>query len=216
MEQNLLTEPQKKILGLVFAEPKLSGFYLTGGTALAQYYLKHRISDDLDLFTKEDPDLSFIHAFVEKAKREVGSKEVRFSRLYDRNQFFFVLDDGELKIEFTKYPFQQLLPTNIVDNLKIDSLRDISANKLMAMLDRFDPKDFADLFFILQSHKLESIVLDAEKKFEIKIDIIFLGSELLKVRRVAALPKMIKALEVNELKNFFEDLALTLAPKVIE
>ncbi|NTU74244.1 nucleotidyl transferase AbiEii/AbiGii toxin family protein [Candidatus Roizmanbacteria bacterium] len=30
-----------------------SHFYFTGGTALAEYYLNHRFSDDLDLFTTE-------------------------------------------------------------------------------------------------------------------------------------------------------------------
>jgi len=31
-------------------------FYLTGGTALGRYYLKHRYSDDLDLFVNREND----------------------------------------------------------------------------------------------------------------------------------------------------------------
>ena len=31
-------------------------FYLTGGTALGRYYLKHRYSDDLDLFVNRKND----------------------------------------------------------------------------------------------------------------------------------------------------------------
>jgi len=35
--------------------PKLNKyFFLTGGSALARYYLKHRYSDDLDFFTGEN------------------------------------------------------------------------------------------------------------------------------------------------------------------
>lgn len=29
-------------------------FYLTGGTALSVFYLKHRLSEDLDFFTEEE------------------------------------------------------------------------------------------------------------------------------------------------------------------
>ena len=39
---------------------KLTGrygnLYLTGGSALGRFYLNHRYSDDLDLFTNADPD----------------------------------------------------------------------------------------------------------------------------------------------------------------
>ena len=32
-----------------------TGFYLTGGTALGRVHLRHRYSDDLDLFVNDDP-----------------------------------------------------------------------------------------------------------------------------------------------------------------
>ena len=54
MKQEVLTVTQKKAIAFVAKEVKLSRFYLTGGTALSAYYLRHRISEDLDfsLFTK--------------------------------------------------------------------------------------------------------------------------------------------------------------------
>ena len=54
------------------------------------------------------------------------------------------MDERSLKSEFTIYPFLNLNRSE--RRRKIDSLRDISANKLMALLDRFEPKDFVDLF----------------------------------------------------------------------
>ncbi|MDO8676419.1 MAG: hypothetical protein Q7K16_02080 [Candidatus Azambacteria bacterium] len=47
MEQTILKPWQEKIIALVVGEQKMAGFYLTGGTALAAYYLYHRLSDDL-------------------------------------------------------------------------------------------------------------------------------------------------------------------------
>ncbi len=121
-------------------EEKLADFYLTGGTALTAYYFRHRISDDLDFFSFDEPDTFFIHQFINKLKESIKAKEVRYERLYDRNQFYFKFDEEELKIEFTKYPFKQLEKPELIDGLKIDSLRDIGANKLIAALERFDPK----------------------------------------------------------------------------
>lgn len=216
MEQKILTEEQKKVIYAVGQEQQLVNFYLSGGTALAAYYFYHRISDDLDFFTSEEIDKIFLHAFAGKLKEVIGAKSIRFERLYDRNQFFFAFDEQELKVEFTKYPFPRLDDLILKDGIHIDSLRDLTANKLMAILDRFDPKDFVDFFFLLRNFKLDDIRLDLERKFSVNVDNIFLGGELAKVRRVESLPKMIKNLTVEELKSFFEEQAKTLASKTLE
>lgn len=197
-------------------EPKLADFYLTGGTALAAYYLHHRISDDLDFFSFNEPDTFFIHEFINKLRIELAAKTVRFEKLHDRNQFFFVLGENELKVEFTKYPFKQLESPKIMEQLKIDSLRDIGANKLMAALERFDPKDFVDLYYLLESTELENIRKDTEIKFGLKIGGIFLGGELAKVRRIEALPKMLKPLTIEELKEFFSQEIKKLSPEILK
>jgi len=200
----------------VAEEPKLADFYLTGGTALAAYYLHHRISDDLDFFSFNEPDTFFIHEFINKLRIELAAKTVRFEKLHDRNQFFFVLGENELKVEFTKYPFKQLESPKIMEQLKIDSLRDIGANKLMAALERFDPKDFVDLYYLLESTELENIRKDTEIKFGLKIGGIFLGGELAKVRRIEALPKMLKPLTIEELKEFFSQEIKKLSPEILK
>jgi dihydrofolate reductase len=48
MGQAILTETQQAVIAAVAAEPRLANFYLSGGTALAGYYLRHRLSDDLN------------------------------------------------------------------------------------------------------------------------------------------------------------------------
>ncbi|OHB17775.1 MAG: hypothetical protein A2734_02865 [Parcubacteria group bacterium RIFCSPHIGHO2_01_FULL_40_30] len=216
MEQKTLTPLQKTVIQKVAEEPKLADFYLTGGTALAAYYLHHRISDDLDFFSFNEPDTFFIHEFINKLRIELAAKTVRFEKLHDRNQFFFVLGENELKVEFTKYPFKQLESPKIMEQLKIDSLRDIGANKLMAALERFDPKDFVDLYYLLESTELENIRKDTEIKFGLKIGGIFLGGELAKVRRIEALPKMLKPLTIEELKEFFSQEIKKLSPEILK
>lgn len=47
----ILTPNQKNILFLLAKEPVIAdNFYLTGGTALAEFYLGHRLSEDLVFF----------------------------------------------------------------------------------------------------------------------------------------------------------------------
>lgn len=84
----------------------------------------------------------------------------------------------------------------------------------MALLDRFDPKDFADLYFTIQKITLPQIRADVEKKFGHKISATFLAGELAKVRRIEALPKMIKPVTIEELKNFFAELIKGLSPEI--
>ncbi|MDO8555040.1 MAG: nucleotidyl transferase AbiEii/AbiGii toxin family protein, partial [bacterium] len=180
------------------------------------YYFQHRFSEDLDFFIFKEPDKIFLRSFAEKLKVILGADSMRFERLYDRNQFFFKFGQEELKIEFTKYPFEQFEKPAVQDGIRIDSLRDIAANKLMAMLDRFDPKDFVDLFYILQKFKLEDLRLDVERKFGITVGNIFLGGEIAKARRIEALPKMLKSLTKKELKEFFANEARELGNNIVE
>ena len=56
-----LSSLQRELLEAFFAlDPR--GFFLTGGSALAGYYLGHRTSKDLDLFTPPPADLDLAQA----------------------------------------------------------------------------------------------------------------------------------------------------------
>lgn len=51
MASKILTANQLKILSFIGQESLLAkSFYLSGGTALAGFYLQHRYSEDLDFF----------------------------------------------------------------------------------------------------------------------------------------------------------------------
>ena len=56
---------------LIQSEPQIvKRFYLTGGTALAEFYLKHRLSEDIDLFTPEqEVDQMLIRVFLKTGKK---------------------------------------------------------------------------------------------------------------------------------------------------
>ena len=54
-QPSILSENQKKFLKLLSEEKSICAhFYLTGGTALAEFYLHHRLSEDLDFFSEQN------------------------------------------------------------------------------------------------------------------------------------------------------------------
>ena len=58
-DQGFKGPAQREVLsGLSRNEDISNYFFLTGGTALSAFYLAHRVSEDLDLFSKEKADLA--------------------------------------------------------------------------------------------------------------------------------------------------------------
>lgn len=219
MGKTILTADQEKVLDLVMKNSGISTiFYLTGGTALSEFYLHHRYSDDLDFFTSREDFPQFeIEKFAQTIKEEVGADDIVYRRLHDRRIFFFEKGKEELKIEFTYYPFVQIGEGQDISGLKIDSLEDLSANKIMALFDRIEAKDFVDIYFIIQKAgiSLEKILASVNKKFQFSFEPLTLGSEFAKVRTIKELPRMKEPLSLDELKKFFEGLAMDLKPNIL-
>ena len=51
--KGILTEIQRNAISVFASLPDQRYFYLTGGTALSEFYLAHRLSFDLGFFTAE-------------------------------------------------------------------------------------------------------------------------------------------------------------------
>ncbi len=219
MGQTILTAEQQEALGIIAKQDDISSiFYLSGGTALAEFYLGHRYSDDLDFFTDQEdfPQLT-IEKTIRNIQQAIKAESIGYRKIYDRRLFFLKKADGELKIEFTYYPFTRLEAGQNKDGLTIDSLKDIAANKWMALVDRIEPKDFVDLYFIIKNgFTLEEIQKLVEKKFHFHFDPITMGSELAKVGTITTLPRMIKPLPLEELKSFYAEEARKLKPSIFE
>ena len=168
-ENPILTENQKALLMRFGASPLRESFYLTGGTALSAFYLQHRLSEDLDFFTDNEFAIETVLDFV---KLLPGIQERHYERKYDRRIFLLHYPNGQaMKVEFTRYPFTRRVAGPVIDSICVDSLEDILVNKLMAMTDREEPKDYVDLFCALCDHpelKLDTLVEATAAKFGVK------------------------------------------------
>ncbi len=220
MGKTLLTSDQLAVLDEFKKNQSLSStFYLTGGTALAEFYLQHRYSDDLDFFTADEFSIVEIEKFIENLKHKLNAKFVSYKKLYDRRIFIFQFENKpELKIEFSLYPFKQINPPQNFNGFFVDSAEDIATNKLMSIIDRNEPKDFFDMYFLLKENfNIISLVENVDKKFGFKIDLLTIGSELAKIKYLNF--KIIRAIiNINneDIKIFFEKQAASLKKDIFE
>lgn len=77
MGKNILTAKQLDFLELAQAQAAITRkFYLTGGTALAQFYFQHRLSEDIDLFSEEEVEPSAIEPFLQKISIKLGISKI--------------------------------------------------------------------------------------------------------------------------------------------
>jgi predicted nucleotidyltransferase component of viral defense system len=113
----ILNKKQKLLLHRFKRWSEAGKFYMTGGTALAAFYLQHRLSDDLDFFSEGEVEGEIILSFLRPTR---GIKDLHLERKFDRKIFLIHFGDGEdLKVEFTKYPFKRIHPLkDIFSNVK--------------------------------------------------------------------------------------------------
>ncbi len=85
-QKTILNPIQRKFLCLAVKEPYLlKNYYWTGGTVLAELYLHHRESEDIDLFSENEVDVENISNFVGVMAKKLGAKDItsqRFLGLY--------------------------------------------------------------------------------------------------------------------------------------
>lgn len=215
--KKILTEKQKRfIIALKDNEYILKNFYLTGGTALAAYYLHHRHSDDLDFFCPTRFDVAKIDHFIEQIADNLGAIKTERQRVHDRYIYVIIFKHEQLKTEFVTFEHKTLQPFNQFDGIPVDSEYDIAVNKLFTIQDRTETKDFVDLYFLLQKYPLDELIKGVENKFGFTINKIALGGTLMKLETITLMPKMYVPLKHEELAHFFRNLAYGLKKDIFE
>jgi len=151
---------QDKVLQTVFSIE--SEFYLTGGTCLSRFYKAGRYSDNLVFFTNDSARFAYAMRNIRNALLENCSLSIEV----ETKNFQRLRVDGRLKIDFMNDgPFRYKDPVVIRQNYIIDTVENILANKLTAVIGRDDAKD---VFYILLIHTHYSVlwkeILDAAHK----------------------------------------------------
>jgi len=179
--------------------PGLDNFYLVGGTALA-LRIGHRISVDLDLFSHVEFSPQELISEIEL----IGSTKIIGEA---RNTLNVVIDGVEVDIIRHNYPLLEEI--EIIDGLRLISKKDIAAMKLSAIARRGSKKDFYDVYFILQEFSTEELFEFYKLKYESR-EIFHLVKSLVYFGEadLEPAPKMLIDVDWNNVKSFFNSLAL--------
>ena len=132
---NILTDLQKDIT--------FEKYFLVGGTALS-LQLGHRISYDIDLFTRENLDKEQIFDFL---NRNYNGKY----QIHNIQNIILQISIDEIKVDLVKYDYDLIEGIKKEEGIKYLGKKDISAMKLMAVANRGDQaKDFIDIYYLLK------------------------------------------------------------------
>lgn len=214
----ILTKTQQLFLELLGKESFSKKFYLSGGTALAGFYIPYRFSEDLDFFSEEEVQVDEIIAFLRSIKDKLGFEEMDFNSSFNRNLFFLKFTNETLKLEFTYYPFKQLDNSREEFGVKIDSIEDIAVNKLFTIYQTPRSRDFMDLYMIIKKYgfEIDNLISKAKIKFDWHVDPIKLGTQFHLVTELKDYPKLIEQLNEEEWQDFFKKEAKNLRQEIIE
>ena len=205
---------QREVLANLIAHPDIEkNFFLTGGTALSVFYLHHRLSDDLDLFSKDFSGLAEIAFWIKtrwpKASIKIKEAAQFLSFLINDVRVDFVIDPLSSDEERTRHSF------DTGHYLLVDTINNIVSNKFCAVVSRTEPKDYIDLFMILksfsapevnhiyQASRLKDAIFDdpPTAAYQLETGIAFIKEN------PALMPTMIQQIDMKEFYKFYEKLA---------
>ncbi|MBI1971558.1 MAG: nucleotidyl transferase AbiEii/AbiGii toxin family protein [Candidatus Wildermuthbacteria bacterium] len=219
MARVILTEKQISLLQEIGQRQFVAqNFYLTGGTALAGFYLHHRYSEDLDFFSENEFDILQIDIVLREIKEKLGISAIDYQQSYNRNLFFLHFGRKVLKTEFTYFPFVRIEQGEKEYGVQIDSLLDIAVNKLFSIYQRTKARDYIDLYAIIQEkgYTISDLISKAKNKFDWHIDVLQLGTQFMKAREAEDYPRMVTEILPEEWQRFFVEEAKKFKRQIIE
>ena len=134
----------------------LQDFSLGGGTALALKF-GHRISVDLDLFTKQPFDTEEVISAIRHKFEDVS--------VLNMNRNSLSLSIQGVKVDVLSHQYALLEPPEIIESVRFLSTQDIAAMKLSAVAQRGSKKDFFDLIELLSHYSLPQLLAFYGQKY---------------------------------------------------
>lgn len=158
-----LTSLQLRILNAFFdGEDR---FFLTGGAALSGFYLEHRETHDLDLFTRSDA-LDDGVALTYQIAKQFGASIESLQTSPDFHRLLFRLGDESVVIDLARDQVKQTNPTKpVIRGIRVDPPEEILANKLCTLLSRSEIRDLVDVRALeLAGYRVEDAIAQAAEK----------------------------------------------------
>jgi predicted nucleotidyltransferase component of viral defense system len=206
----ILTNLQEKILHLFSEIPDQEAFYLTGGTALSAFFLKHRKSNDLDFFTSIEELIIPLSQKLETTLREEGFEVERLRGFHSFVELSVTSGNDSTVVHFaldSPFRFEQPTPSEEIPHLKVDSLIDMATNKVLALFGRAELRDFIDIYFIVKKHFSKTELIEKAAQKDPGFDLYWFGVAMEKIDDFSDdspdLHLLTHSCSMNQLKEFF-------------
>ena len=205
----ILTPVHEKILSLLATSDLKDRFYWTGGTLLAHYYLHHRKSFDLDFFTEKPFEHDELLPLIGSVKEALNIDHFEETKVYDRWEYVIPTDPvTRFEFVYCNHTKKRLAPLRTYRGIFIDNLTDLAANKVMAYLDRNQPKDLLDVYTLLSKKKftLVKLLQMVERKFGERIpEFLFWAESGKSLKRLEELRPYLLGSDLKKQDEFLKD-----------
>jgi len=207
---DILTPFQSAFLKAFSQTPLNDRFYLTEGTALAAFYFHHRLSEDLDFFTADPSAFREVPNILNRLAETLQCRlqvERSFPSFFDGD--ILPREGPPVKIDFgvdSPYRLKPLVYSSDY-GIYLDDDLDICCNKLSALFDRAEAKDFVDVYFILKEKYSWNILFENAQKKHVGLEPHLIAKAFLRVQDLDFLPRLVKPLDMKTMRSFFLELA---------
>ncbi len=155
------------VLGNLFDD-----YYLVGGTALSLFYLNHRVSYDVDLFTQNKNESFSISERLKKFESKFNLSVTQERDFFNEEteeligRRYSVVDEvEEIKLDFVKDPENLIYPPEKKDGINVATIEDLYFRKLtiavnvrkdaigrMFEIGRSKGRDLLDIYALSREH----------------------------------------------------------------
>lgn len=197
-----LTPFQIAVAEMFFSLPESDGFLLAGGAALAAQHLTTRPTQDLDLFTCAGR--STVPSARDAFENAARNKGWTIRRIRDADTFcrLVVSSDEELLVDLALDS-----PPNLPPSVSIAGptfgLEELAGRKLLALFDRAEARDFADVYTLAQRYDTD-VMVNRAAQIDPGFDPTVLATMIRSLGRFTNEDLPADADQVADLRAFFE------------
>jgi hypothetical protein len=124
-------------------------FFLTGGAALSGFYLHHRPTLDLDLFTLDPDAFEAGRRTLEASAAELGATLTVRQHAPGFERYVVTRGEASVVVDLVLERVPQIAgPKRLVGSVAVDPIEEIFANKLTTVLSRSEERDLVDLLLL--------------------------------------------------------------------
>jgi len=144
---NKLTPLQRLVLETFFGVEHR--FFLTGGAALAGFYLYHRPTLDLDLFTLDPDAFETGRRTLEASASKIGATLAVRQHAPGFERYVVTRGGESVVVDLVLERVPQVAgPKRVVGSVAVDPIEEIFVNKLTTILSRSEERDLVDLLLL--------------------------------------------------------------------